>query len=675
MIAPPSSPPKPVPAAPPPSGTWRMLATAKQPVKLSTGLDGIVDHATARIQSTLPRTGRLLRRAERILDIHQQLSHVAESRLRDLTGELRDLFRLKRDTCADVDRAMALLCEVSVRRLGLLPHREQLAAALAMRENCLAELATGEGKTLVAALVATLAGWTGRGCHVITTNDYLVKRDAEWMRDVYQFCSLRVSYIQQESQPHERRAAYGADVTYLTNKEVTADFLRDRLILGRLQGLPAALTAQIVDEGVSRVDHVVMRGLSYGIIDEADSLLIDEAVTPLIISGDAPNPVQAATFEQAAEIAAGLEPARDYQVLHRFRDVELTRAGRRRVAEWAAELGGIWAGVRRREELVAQALSARELFLRDKQYVVQEGKVVIVDEFTGRMMPDRTWRDGLHQAIEAKERIKVNPPKATLARISFQRFFRLYANLCGMTGTAWEVRHETWRVYRLPVVRIPTHRPCIRARQPDQVLPTAAAKWKAVTNRIVTLHKAGRPVLVGTRSIAASEALSAMLRERGLDHQVLNAVRQAEEAQIIARAGEPGRITVATNMAGRGTDIVLGRGVAEQGGLHVLATERHESGRVDRQLFGRSGRQGDPGSAEAFVSLDDELVRRYLPGLLVRLLAWTLARPTRLMAPLGSMTLWYAQHRAEAIARRQRAAVLKTDDWLDQMLGFAGRER
>lgn len=654
-----------------------MLSAGARPAALPKGLDAVADHVTARVQSRWPRTRRLLRRAERILEQHRVISDLSEARLRERLMALRDRFRLGRDVEADTDAALSLLCEVCVRRLDLLPHREQVAAALAMRAGCLAELATGEGKTLVASLVATLAGWRGRGCHVVTTNDYLVQRDAKWMADVYRFCGLTVGCIQQDLPPDARRGAYAADVTYVTNKEVTADFLRDRLVLGRMRGLTAALTAGIVEEGGQgrRVEHLVMRGLAHAVIDEADSLLIDEAVTPLIISGDAPNPEQAATYEQAAAIAAKLRPQRDYRVLERFRDVELSRGGRRRVAELAGELGGLWRGVRRREELVVQALIARSLFLRDKQYVVQDDKIVIVDEFTGRLMPDRTWRDGLHQAIEAKERIEVNPPKATLARISFQRFFRLYPHLCGMTGTAWEVRHETWRVYRMPVVRIPTHRPCIREQQGSRVYAGAAAKWAAVVERIAALHGQGRPVLVGTRSIAASEALSTMLTQRGLEHQVLNAVRQAEEAQIVADAGHRGRITVATNMAGRGTDIKLGGDVAAAGGLHVLATERHESGRIDRQLFGRCARQGDPGSSEAFVSLDDELVRRYLPTVLVRLLAWTLSRPTRWTTRIGRAVLWYAQHRAEAMARRQRAGVLKTDDWLDQMLGFAGRER
>jgi preprotein translocase subunit SecA len=335
-------------------------------------------------------------------------------------------------------------------------------------------------------------------------------------------------------------------------------------------------------------------------------------------------------------------------------------------------LGGVWTGPRRREELVNQALTARHFYLRDQQYVIQDGEVVIVDEFTGRLMPDRTWRDGLHQAVEAKERLEVNPPKDTFARLSFQRFFRLYRRLAGMTGTAAEARGEFWQIYNRPVVVVPTHRPCRREQRPDRVFATETDKWDAIVAEISRLHETGRPILVGTRSVGASEQLSERLTAVGLDHQVLNAVRHAEEAQITAEAGQPGRITVATNMAGRGTDIKLGRGVAELGGLHVLATERHESARIDRQLYGRSARQGDPGSAQAMVSLDDELIVRHAP-----ILAATVrARHGRGGGEITSRTTrWLfdkAQARARRLALRQRKAVLRTDDWLDEYLGFAG---
>jgi preprotein translocase subunit SecA len=349
--------------------------------------------------------------------------------------------------------------------------------------------------------------------------------------------------------------------------------------------------------------------------------------------------------------------------------------------------GGIWNGARRAEELINQALTAREFYLKGKQYVIAAGvgeirpgedpnqeKVVIVDEFTGRLMPDRTWRDGLHQAIEAKEEIIVNPPKDTYARISFQRFFRAYRQLCGMTGTALEARRELWQIYKLPIVRIPTNKPCIRVQAPDRIYANEDAKFAGIVQEIQRLHEQGHPILVGTRSVKASERLSELLTNLGLEHEVLNAVRHAEEANIVAGAGSKGRITVATNMAGRGTDIKLGRGVVDCGGLAVIATERHESERVDRQLFGRAARQGDPGRAQAFVSVEDELLQRNAPKL-GHLALWLAGKTDKPLAnPLFRKLFKRAQSKAQRQALGQRKSVLSTDDWLDESLGFAGRE-
>ncbi len=658
-----------------PSTIWRTLAHRTAGKELPKGLDGMWDAAVGFAGRMVPRRRRFLRQAGRITAMEKGSAELTDARLKEEALELRAVFRRGRDKRAHLDRAFAVIREVASRQKGEKPFPVQIAGALALESGAVAEMATGEGKTLTATMPATVFGWRGRGCHVVTTNDYLAKRDAEWMADVYRFCGLSVAHVEGQMPPAARREAYQADITYCTNKEVTADFLRDRLALGRLQGLSAALMAKIIDGGGSGTDRLVQRGLHYAIVDEADSILIDEAVTPLIISGEAPNPEQVEAFHQAAELAADLEQGRDYRVNLRYHDVDLTGAGKRRLEELAEPLGGIWAGARRREELVVQALTARELYLDGKQYVIDDGKVVIVDEFTGRLMPDREWRDGLHQAVTAKEALEVEAPKETYARVSFQRFFRLYHQLSGMTGTAAEATREFWQIYHLPVVVIPTNRPCIRERRADRVFATEDAKWSAVLDEIRRMHEAGRPVLVGTRSVGASETLSAMLVREQLDHQVLNAVRHAEEAQIVAQAGQPGRITVATNMAGRGTDIKLGRGVADRGGLHVIATERHEAGRIDRQLYGRCARQGDPGSAHAVVSLEDELIRRHarhIGGSLRK----RFGRTDREVS--GAMTRKVfdaAQKRAERLALRQRKGVLRTDDWLDEFLGFAGAEK
>lgn len=656
------------------STTWRMLAQRKRSEELPKGLDAAWMTVTGLANRLVPRRSRFLKAAERVAALDKEYSSLTDAKLRDAAQELREVFRRQRDTSEHLDRAYALVREVASRTLGQRPFPVQIAGAFALSAGCITEMATGEGKTLTATLPAMIAGWRGLGCHVITVNDYLAQRDAQWMKPIYNFCGVSVAHIEQETPAPGRRQAYLADVTYLTNKEVTADYLRDRLSLGRLGGLSHALLNRIAQGSSSGLDRLVQRGLAYAIVDEADSVLIDEAVTPLIISGDAPNPEQVHAFRQAAELAAQLVPDTDYTVNRRYREVDLTTAGKKRLEELAEPLGGVWHGARRREELVTQALTAREFYLRDKQFVVQEDKVVIVDEFTGRLMPDRTWRDGMHQAVEAKELLEVKAPKDTYARISFQRFFRMYRKLAGMTGTAAEATSEFWQIYARPIVVIPTNRPCIRNMFQDKVFGTEAAKWQAIVEEIAKVHATGRPVLVGTRSVAASEKLSEMLSTQALEHQVLNAVRHAEEAQIVAGAGNEGKITVATNMAGRGTDIKLGRGVAELGGLHVLATERHEAGRIDRQLFGRCARQGDPGSSQAFVSLEDELIKRHAPtigGALRKRYGLSQGETT---STVTRKAFDLAQRKAERQALAQRKGVLRTDDWLDEYLGFAGRE-
>ena len=621
-----------------PSAIWSALGGFDyrlQDKPLPRGLDAVW-HSGARLVgrfsagrlTALPRRQRFLRRAEEVLAWEGYFSKMTDRRLHEAAWELREVFRLNRDKPSDLEWAFALVREVAARQIGERPFPVQIAGAFALESGAVAEMATGEGKTLTATMPAVIAGWRGRGCHIITVNDYLAQRDAEWMGAIYRFCGLSVAYIQQPMPAADRRNAYLADITYCTNKEVTADFLRDRLTLGRTRGLSSALLSQIAGTGESAsggLDRVVQRGLNFAIVDEADSVLVDEAITPLLISGPAPNPEQAEAFRQAANIAAELTREVDYRVNRRYQEVELTAEGRARLAELttgprAQGPGhGFWQGQRRREEITTKALEAKELYSRDKHYVVAassstwggHSKVVIVDDFTGRLQPDRTWRDGLHQAIEAKERLEITPPKDTYARISFQRFFRLYRKLAGMTGTAREAAAEFWIVYNLPVVTIPTNRPCVRKQLPDIVLATKTAKWERIVAETQRVHETERPVLIGTRSVRDSEQLSEKLKAANLEHQVLNALRHREEAQIVAGAGGAGRITVATNMAGRGTDIKLGRGVAELGGLHVIAAEHNESARIDRQLFGRCARQGDPGSCQAIVSLEDEFVSRY----------------------------------------------------------------
>jgi preprotein translocase subunit SecA len=402
-------------------------------------------------------------------------------------------------------------------------------------------------------------------------------------------------------------------------------------------------------------------GLFRVLVDEADSLLVDEAVTPLIISNSPDEAEVGSTelFRQADNLAVQLVEGRDFKVDREVRNVDLTEHGQQRLEE-LPNPGGFWKGQRRREELVTQALTARHCFIRDEQYLVDDkGKVQIIDEFTGRIMADRSWRHGLHQAIEIKEAAKPTADKENLARLSFQRFFRQYPIMGGMTGTAWEARSELWQIYQRPIVRIPTNRPCIRVHLPTVMFETAAEKYDAVVGRICELNEKGVPILVGTRSVLSSEEVSRRLQAVGRAHRVLNASQTAQEANIVAEAGQRGRITVATNMAGRGTDIKLAKGIADFGGLHVVATEPATSYRVDRQLFGRAARQGDPGCAQMFASADDDLFLRHAP--LARKM-WRTVGPDRLIR--------MAQNRAERLARFNRKQVLRSDDWMDQSLPF-----
>ena len=645
--------------------------SCRKPDPLLKGLDAVMLGFVGRHRRRSSVLGKLKEKASRVVELEKDLSKLTDHNLQVRLLDAREAFR-RGGGAADeaLIPALAAIREASRRQLGLHPFPVQIMGAMAMHDGCLAEMATGEGKTLTAGLNAILWGWTRRPCHIITVNDYLVQRDAEWLGPLYRFCGVRVGCVTAQMNPQERQKGYGCDVTYVTSKEVIADFLRDALQLGRLRQPTRRLIHQLLLPGSLSFQGVVMRGLHSAIVDEADSILIDEAVTPLIISTMKNNDALRDVVRTANQIVEPLQPETDYVVDHRYRDIELTKSGLKRLDDLCSPLTGIWQGSGRRVELVRQALVAREFYQLGKQYILDEGRVVIVDEFTGRPMPQRSWRQGMHQAIEAKEGVNITDPKDTVARLSFQRFFRYYYRLAGMTGTAKEAAGELWHIYRLPVIAIPPNRPCLRIQKSDRFFGTAQEKWEAVVEEIERVHGTGQPVLVGTRSVAASEHLAGLLTSRGLPFHILNAVKHKEEATVVAVAGEKGRITIATNMAGRGTDIRLGDGVAELGGLHVIATERHESGRVDRQLFGRSARQGDPGSAQAFLSAEDDLFRRFLPAPLRRYVASSLAVSPRGWS--GPFALAVAQRAAQRQAFKMRKGVLRTDDWMDEALGFAG---
>ncbi len=642
------------------------------PRKLHRGLDAAI-HALIGRTARGGAAAKLHREAAQIHELASQFGDASDERLRSQLLDARRAFRRGEDVGETVvQHALAAVAVAARRQLGLSPYLVQLMGALAVSRGYLLEMATGEGKTLTIALAAVLAGWTGRPCHIITSNDYLASRDAAWLGPFYAFCGLSAGAVPGEMPGPERAANYQRDLTYTTSKEVVADFLRDRLQLGPLVHSTRRLLRAMLQPGAASGHTLVLRGLHTAIVDEADSAMIDEAVTPLIISREQENEPLRAACEIAHRLALMLDPGVDYRAETQRQEIAILPAGLARLAGHAAELPGMWGGAQRRAELVTQALRAREFFQRGKQYVVEEEKIVIVDEFTGRLMHQRTWQQGLHQAVEAKEGLAVTTPAATLARLSFQRFFRYYRRLSGLSGTVWEAAPEVWQMYRLPVVRIPTNRPCVRVEIADRVFASAAEKWDAIVEEIAARHALGQPLLVGTRSVATSELLAAMLEARGLSFALLNALRHREEAAIIADAGARGRITIATNMAGRGTDIALGTGVAEVGGLHVLLTERHESRRIDRQLMGRAARQGDPGSAQAFISLEDELPARHAPAWLRERVRSALAAHLPGAGRLAKKLIDSAQARAERKAHQQRRAVLEMDTWVEQSLGFAG---
>jgi len=589
---------------------------------------------------------------------------LSNAELRSRAAALRS--RLKLQGYSDpalTGEAFALVREAASRTIGLRHFDVQLIGGWALLNGMIAEMETGEGKTLTATLAAATAALSGRAVHVITVNDYLAERDTEWMRPIYDALGLSVGCIKSGMDPDSRRTAYNCDVAYCSNKEIAFDYLRDRMVLGG-RPRPIALRLEALS-GRARRDRLLLRGLQFAIVDEADSVLVDEARTPLILSAAAEHSQDEAVHRQALDLAQQLSAA-EYKIGDH--GVELAESGRERLAKLGESLTGIWTGPRRREQLVRQALTALHVYKRDQHYLLRDGKVVIIDEFTGRLMPDRSWEQGIHQLIEIKEGCDVTGRRETLARISYQRFFRRYVHLSGMTGTASEVAGELWAVYRRRVAKIPTHKAVRRVRYPNQVYGQAGTKWQAVVSSIERQRRAGRPVLVGTRSVKASEHLASLLDKAQVPYRLLNARQDRDEAEIVARAGEPGCITVATNMAGRGTDIKLATGVAEVGGLHVIATELHDSGRIDRQLFGRGGRQGDPGSCEAILATEDDLVKSFFP-LAAGRLGGRYAVPER----LRSFVFGVAQWRAERTHSRARRDLLDMDDYLGDVLAFAGR--
>ena len=583
---------------------------------------------------------------DKINALEPEISGLSDARLRAKTDEFR-LRLTKGETLDDLlPEAFAVVREAAKRVMGLRHFDVQLMGGCILHRGKIAEMRTGEGKTLVATLPAYLNALEGKGVHVVTVNDYLARRDSEDMGRVYRFLGLSVGLITHEMDYPARKAAYAADITYGTNNEFGFDYLRDNMVIS--------------------LDQMVQRPLHYAIVDEVDSILIDEARTPLIISG--PGAQSTSLYQVMADVAAKLKEGEDYTVDEKQKTVAPTETG---IAKTEKLLGvsNMYDGengVDYSHQLMA-ALKAKALMHRDRDYVVKDGEVIIVDEFTGRLMFGRRYSEGLHQAIEAKEHVKVERESQTLATITFQNYFRMYDKLSGMTGTAKTEEQEFQKIYGLDVVVVPTNKPNIRIDYPDVIYKTRRAKYRAVANAIEELHKKGRPVLVGTTSIQQSEELSELLKKRGIEHNVLNAKFHEKEAEIVADAGQIGAVTIATNMAGRGTDIVLGDGVAELGGLHIIGTERHESRRIDNQLRGRCARQGDPGSTRFYLSLEDDLMRLFgsdnISGIMDKL---GMEEDEPIEHKIVTRSIESAQKKVEARNFEIRKQVLEYDDVMNQ---------
>lgn len=629
------------------------------PEPLPNGLDAWAHDWVGRWRRRPSLAGQLKALAHEAHAASAELASASPEALAQASEQARHSLVRVKPSAAELTHAAACAAELVRRSLGLTPHAVQLMGALALHRGLLAEMATGEGKTLTVAMAAVLAAWSGRACHVITANDYLAQRDADSMASVYERAGVRVSCALETHSPEERQALYAADVVYVTAKTLLADYLRDRIAARHaVQPEWMQVRAWLYAQPTQEQAFMLPRGLHTAIVDEADSVLVDEAVTPLILSEERDTEGLANAVSWAHDLSNRLRPGLDYRLDERNHSLDL-QAGAKTLTELEAwRLPAHWRAAVRRHELVRQALVVKHFFREGKQYLIHDDAVVLMDEFSGRMTPERSLNGGLHQAIEVREGVPVTPMKQSLEQMSFQGFFRRFKRLSGTTGTGFEARREFWRVYGLAVLRVPTHKPRRVSDWSPMFFADDAAKWRAVAAEAKQVVQSGRAVLIGVRSVASSMALSQVLDAHGLSHAVLNATHAEQEADIIAQAGAMRRVTVATNMAGRGTDIHLAPAVREAGGLHVIIAECNESGRIDRQLAGRCGRQGDPGSVRIMVSRQDPLLRRYA----VRH-GW------------GAGVGWLvrrAQRLAEGDAFQRRLGVLRQDEWLRSALPFDG---
>lgn len=633
------------------------------------GMDAVIDGVIGWFKIRLFSLNKLRRRSERVAADSARWASFSDADLKRELEKRRDAFALNRFSARDVDDALALMTDAMDRTLGQRPYRVQVMGAIAMFQQYAIEMATGEGKTLTAGLSAVLFAWRGNPCHLVTSNDYLAVRDARFLAPFYEFCGLSVGVITSEMDQDARRENYQQDIVYATSHNLLADYLKDNKRVDYEWDSAKAKIRSLVPG--SNETGRVMRGLHTAVVDEADSVLVDDAITPLIISIPEKDPGFIDATLAAKPVADAMREGDHYTIHHEVRAVEFTDEGRDWLQDRLSDFPEEWRPTHRSAYLVNLSLAAKHFYARDKQYVIIDSKVVIVDEKTGRLMNQRSWSHGLHQAVEAREGVALTDPTKISVKMSFQRFFRMYANLSGMSGTFKKIERELWRIYGLPVIRIPTRLPKRHRYWPDRIFLNRHLQEDLVIREIQTVREQGRPVLVGVRTIKDSQTLADRLQAIGVACETLNALNHEKEAAIIAGAGGQGRVTVATNMAGRGTDIVLPHEVVQLGGLHVIATERHESRRVDLQLCGRASRQGQPGSSVAILSMEDPIIQSHFPKFLRRFLVRTFRFPFS-----KALALWayrMIQNKVEKRASAHRIRLLIHERKFQKAISFVGR--
>lgn len=651
------------------SRAYQKRALPKEP-QITEKFDAFIFDTVGRVKSLYPYKKYLILQAQKIYDISLTFQDLEEDVLDTKLINAKNMTRLgklyKDETL--LNEVLALICEASYRVFEIRPYSVQIMGALALFKNFIIQMHTGEGKTITAVLGGILYGWLGKPCHVVTSNDYLAKRDALNMRKLYERCSLDVGYIVPDMEDEERRENYQCAVVYSTGNDILADFLRDQMASEDAINYDKFLINKIRKRGKN---PQVMRGIYSIIIDEADSVLADDAITPLIISMPKENKPLKKAIEAARDIAVKLQAKIDYTTSDAHQEIYFTPKGEEHIDTLSAHLPAIWQSRNRREYLLRQAITAKEFYKKGAQYVVMDEKIIIVDEKTGRLMPSRSWGGGLHQAVEAKEGLEFTDPTETYIKMSFQRFFRLYQNISGMSGTLQNLENELWHIYGLSTLKIPKRIPNNYKIFPEKIFRTKEEKWKAVLDEIASIHKFGQPILVGTRSITDSEILANRLASLGLGYTILHALHHKEEADIIAHAGEEGQITIATNIAGRGTDISLSKHSIKRGGLHVIATERHNSKRVDMQLFGRSARQGQSGSVQAILSLEDDIIIQKCPKFLTKQLSKIVH--TSIGKKVSLWVYMLIQYLTDKRASKMRKDALENDFSMSKRLSFSDK--